>query len=331
MNGRSKRIRQWIITAIVALTIFGIGQLVEYIENRPEKQTITVYAPSDMEEAFENALKESLLKKTHKLVMSDDPNSSICVAYGKQGDTSYQKFAFSPFTVAYDSGSSYLKKLTKSGVCQPSAYNDDYYEIDFLKIINEAVGEGKWDNLGIEKQDKIKVFYPAQGSVYWNDFHDFLLVTLNDGRYPQDEAEMQKAEQTINRFVSSEYTYGVSDFQEQVKRTGGFPSTVIYILPEKEARDFCVSDYTARFLFPKNTVYFNYYVKGDEAGKQIIEAFDNSSIWRLEFYDMLSRKYYRTSKFSELKEIGNAYGEGNIYNVVQIPESIDFSTTTASE
>lgn len=330
MNARKKRIKQWIVTAIVALAIFGIGQLIEYVESLPEKQPITVYAPADMQTAFEHALKMSSLKGTHYIVMTNDPNSNICVSYGKQEDVNYQKFAFSPFIVAYSHDESCFKALKKSEVCVPSVYKDDYYEIDFLKVINEVIEEGKWANLGIEKQDKIKVFYPSEESIYWDDFYNFLLVTVNNGIYPEDVSELQNAEQVIDKFLNSQYTEGISDFGEQAKRIGGFPTTAFYVLPEKEAYRIQSNESVyVRFLYPTQTVYFNYYIKGDELGQQIIEAFDETSL-SYDFYGELVKQCYRSSQVSTLTGNSYVYDDRNVYNVVQIPEVKKSSTPPTS-
>ena len=122
MNGRSKRIGQWMWTLIVAIAIFYGGQFIEDMANQPEKQALTVYAPADMEDAFVSALGQSSLSQTHKIVMTNDPNANICVEYAKQDDSSYQKLAYSPFVVAYSNNNDAFKKLKKAEVCIPSEY-----------------------------------------------------------------------------------------------------------------------------------------------------------------------------------------------------------------
>lgn len=330
---RKDRIKQWICVALVGILLVSIGQ---WIKNRPkdtEKQTLTVCAPSNMKEAFEDALYFTNLKDSYKIVMTDDSNSNICVDYAKQDDESYQKFAFSPFVVAYNEKDKYLDKLKSTKVCVKSNYDEDYYEIDFFRIIEEAIGEGKWENLGIKDQGNIKVFYPEEESAYWNDFHDFLLVNANDGQYPKNTLELENSEKVIQQFLDSKYTEGITDFNEQVQRTGGFPSSVIYVFPENVGKEICSNENVyARFLYPTTTVYLNYYVKGDELGKQVIDQFENSSFFH-DFYNDLKGKCYRTVKYSKLGENTNnyIYGERDVYNVVKIPEKVKSSTDIVAE
>ena len=331
MTTRKQRIIQWVWALCIASLLWNEGAVVKNLLNKPEKQSLTVYAPLDMEDAFVEALNLSSLKESHKIVMTDNPNANICVEYAKQDDSTYQKFAYSPFVVAYNEEDDYLEELEKSEVCVECKYDDDYHEIDFLKIIEEAIGEGKWSNLGIEKQGELKVFYPDEESIYWNDFYDFMLVTVNDGKYPKNEAEFLAAEKTINKFIDSEYTKGVTDFYEQVSRTGGFPPNAIYTLPEKDVKYICSNQYEyARLLFPLNTVYFNYYVKGDELGNQIIDSFDETSFWN-DFYKALKRNYYRVSKYDGVFETEYLYDERDIYDVVKIPKNKEFKTSQQTE
>lgn len=332
---RKSRIFQWIGAVIAAIILFYGEQYVENLPEKPvesEKQVITVNAPQDMEEAFNVVLEAAGLAETHRIVMTNDDNSNICVGYEKQNDESYQKIAFTPFVVAYSNSSNYEKELKNAEVFVESSHVSGLYEIDFLKIINEAIGDGKWTNFGVKDDKKLEVFYPSETSIYWHDFHDFLLLTVNNGRYPKTEAEMQNAEEIIEAFVNSEYTEGITDFYEKVERTGGFPDSAIYILTEKDALDISEnkSKY-AELYYPINTVYFNYYIKGDETGKKIIDALDKRVEGILsyrDFYGTLADKRYRSSKNSKLTATSsNVNNEGDVYNVVQIPKIVEFTAT----
>lgn len=321
----------WILAVIIAGGLWKAGEYADYLDTLPEeseKQAITVYAPEDMEDAFKSALVLANLSETHRIVMTDEENANICVGYAKQGDKNYQKLAFTPFVVAYKSlSNTEQNRLKESAVLVECVYNDDYLEIDFLKIINEAIGEGKWANLNVKDEDKLKVFYPSEESIYWHDFYDFLLVTVNNGTYPKTEAELEKAEKLIKQFVESENTEGLTDFNEQVQRTGGFPSSVIYILPEKQALEITVAQSKyADLYYPINTVYFNYYIKGDEIGNQVINALEyyKKSGWVT--YDPshnLAKKRYRNAKYSDLKVLSEyASYERDIFNVAKIPDVV---------
>ena len=328
---RKERIFQWVAAVIVAIIFWRLGIYKDYLDTKPpepEKQKITVNAPEDMQTAFGEALVVAGLNETHEIVMTDEVNANICVDYAKQNDENYQKIAFSPFVVAYNTSSDCQKKLKKTGVFVESPYDEDYLEVNFMKIINEAIGEGKWANLGLKDENKLKVFYPSKDSKYWQDFYNFLVITVNDGKYPKTTTEMQNAEEVIEQFLDSEYTEGVNDFYEQVERTGGFPTTAFYVLPEKDALDVCdKQSKAADIYYPINTVYFNCYVKGDEVGKQIIDNLGKTTevfLTRNNFYEELSSKRYRSVQYSKVNNNGSYTNyERDIFNVVKIPEVVE--------
>lgn len=321
MSISKKRIIVWLFAILIGIVLVKYSN---YVENKPEpveKQNITVCAPADMEKAFEKALYFSNLKDTHQIVMTEDHNADLCVDYGKQNDDEYKRFAFSPFIVAYDDDSEYFDELIEANVCVKSIYDKNDYEIDFSKVINEVIGQGEWTNLGIKDQGKIIIFYPDETSEYWNDFHDFLLVNANNGEYPENEQDMENAEAIVKQFVESKYTQGINDFSEQAIRTGGFPSTVFYVLPEQKAAQIC-SDQSvdSRFLYPKNTVYMNYYVKGNDLGQQLISVFEKKNLWNSSFYYYLHCEYYRTINNSAIDSFsGYVYDGRDEFNVVKIP------------
>lgn len=323
MSIRKKRIVSWVVWFIVACILFVFDNYNIIDTLFKEKTTITVCAPEDMENALNAALKTSGLKSDYKIEITSNPNANICVSYGKENDSSYTKFAFSPFIIAYTSDDDYLNALKNSNILIPSEFQKDYYELDFLKVINEILKEGNWSNLGIEGLDKIKIFYPSKETIYWNDFYDFMLVTVNNGIYPETENELKNSISTINKFINSPYTEEVSDFYEKVSRVGGFPESAFFILPEKSVFDiyFSNTNYTfpVNILYPTVTVYFNYYIKGDDLGNNIISAFESSK-----FYSKLKNESYRSTKDSNINLNSNRdfiYGRRNVYNVIKIPDN----------
>lgn len=324
MNIRKSRIICWALCLVLATALIVGEKVSKNIDTNTMfkgKAPITVCAPDDMKDAFKSALHNSGLNHDYKIVMTSDPNSNICVDYGKENDTNYTKFAFSPFVIAYSDNKNNFKKLKKSEVLILSEFNDDYYDIDFLQVVNEVIEDGSWVNLGIEDLKRIKVFYPSKETPYWNDFYDFMLVTVNKGAYPKSEEEFEKADETIQKFMESSNTEEVSNFDEKIERVGGFPENAFFILPEKTVYDLAIDhSKCTRIFYPTQTVYFNYYVKGDELGNKVISAFEASTTF-YNFYSDLKKKYYRSHSHSELTEMSRLYDERNVYNVIKIPKN----------
>ena len=312
---RKSRILFWFICLIIAVLLI-IGN--EFVSGNiiKEKKAITVYAPKDMDSAFKVALRKTELSKNYKIVMVEDENADICVGYAKENDKQYSKFAFSPFIVAYNHEDKYYKEMKKAEVLKLSQYNDRLYEIDLQRIINEVISEGEWQNLGIKDLQKIKIFYPSEDTVYYNDFYDFMLVTVNNGIYPIEEECLKKATDMIKKFEESPYTEAVSDFSTKVKRVGGFPNNVLWIIPEKTAYELAYYNGKKRYvrvLYPINTVYFNYYIKGNELGEKLINEAEESN-----FYKLLNKSNYRNDYTSDVKLKDAVFGARDEYNVVDI-------------
>lgn len=324
---RGKRIAQWILTIIIAAgLIYGEGFIQQLFA---EKASLTVYAPEDMKDAFKSALSNSSLSSEYKLVMTDKENGAdIVVGYSKENDDSYTQFAFSPFVIAYNSSDSCFKALKKASIVVPSEYNNKFYEIDFLKVIDEVIDEGKWENLGLSEHDTIRVFYPAKTTIYWHDFYNFMLVTVNGGAYPKTEDEMTKAVEKIDLFEKSSCTEAVTNFDEKIERTSGFSENTLYVIPEKTVYDLANGhEEKTRLFFPLATVNFNYYVKGvSENGKIVTSSFPDK------FYSKLEYKDYRNKNAYELgDDYSLVYDERDVYQTIEVPKKNFFTGSYSVE
>lgn len=328
MTVRAKRIIQWIIAIIVSICLlFGEGFVQQTFLQ--EKTAINVYAPEDMSEAFKSALASSNLGSQYKINITNAlENADICVEYGKENDSEYTKFAFSPFVIAYNSDDDNFKALKKSEVLIPSEFADKFYEIDFLRVIDEVIEEASWQNLGINNNDsKIHVYYPAENTVYWHDFYNFMLLTINGGTYPVEEKDLTSAIQKMERFENSEYTEAVTNFDEKLERTNYFSEICFYILPEKLVYSLSTShSASVRMIFPLVTTPFNYYFTAKtEIGTTIISGITDK------FYNKLEVKEYRSDVAYKLgDEYRNVYDERDVFNQVEIP-NINFFTGLLKE
>lgn len=329
INMRKARISQWILAIIVACAlIFGEGFFTTIINDFfAEKTPIYVYGPDDMESAFKTALSNSNLENSsqYKIVMTSDTavNADITIAYGMENNDSYTLLAFSPFVVAYNTDDGCFKSLKKAETVVPNEYNNKLYEIDLLKVINEVNGSGQWANLGVSDQGTIKIFYPAQNTPFWHDFYNFMLLTINGGKYPETEYEMKRTVETMDKFLASGCTEAVTSFDEQIERTDGFAKNTLYIIPEKIVKDLS-NDHTkdTRLFFPLNTSNFNYYVIGNsDVGKTIVSNIPQSS------YEKLKSAHYRSTTVYELGDVyRSVYDERDVYRSVEIPKENFFTT-----
>lgn len=326
---RKSRIICWIICLAIALGLF-VGE--GWIRNHnAEKLPVKVYAPSDMKKAFGRALKSADMKGDYEIVMTDDiSTANIIVEMGKEYDSNYQELAYTPFIVMYSTEDDQIKNMKKAGVLQDAFFDDDYEEINFLKVIEEAIGDGKWENLGVKEMGNLQVFYPAPETGFYSYYYDFMLVTVNGGIYPKTEDEMKKAIEQIKLFEESKYTEAISDFEEKLMRTGGFQENAFWLLPEKVAGELCNGNSKyGRAFYPTTTTYVYWYIKADNLGERLIKVFDDPNTFNGNFYDYIEDKEYRNVWDNMLNGISDyMYDERDVYNLLRLekdrirPESV---------
>ena len=316
---RKRRIISWIGAIITSIVLFVGDGIFENIT--AEKNPLYVYAPSDMEAAFKRALKCADLNVEYAIVMTDDESkANIVVQKGKEFDSEYTKIAYTPFVVAYNNSDSNIKKFIKSGLLEEALFNNSYHEINFDKVVEEVIEEGKWENFGVKDMGTMRVFYPAPETELYCDYYDFMLVTVNGGFYPKNESEMEKAVERIQLFEQSNYTEAVTDFVEKFDRVGGFMENCLYLIPEELAGELAGrnSKY-GRLFYPTTTVYVNYYVKADELGNKLVDVFDMSNFWGENFYASLNFEHYRNSWNDTLGDMDEyLYYERDVYNVLHL-------------
>lgn len=317
-DNRIKRILCWGLFSIMAcfIALFYHGCI-------KEKQPIKVYAPKDMSVAFDCAMYNSELGWEYKIEMVEDEGlADICVKCSHEDNNDDIKIAYSPIVVGYSQNKYNFDKLKEKNILIPSEYNSDNFEIVFLKIVNEVINEGKWLNLGIEELNQVKVFYPSEDTPYWDYFYDFMLVTVNNGNYPNTDAELKSSKEIVKRFIESKYTEQFDNIEEQLNRTGGFTDNALWILPEK---DLINLNLECRVLYPTNTVYVNFYAEADEIGSKLVGDFDKQSILVGNFYYGLNRNGYRTEKDSKFNfnngNYNKIYDLRNEYSIAKIPEN----------
>lgn len=316
---RKSRIKFWILTLIIAFVMYIAEGFVAKFN--AEKTPLYVYAPKDMEEAFESALKLSELKGAYEIILTDDATkANIAVEMGKEFEPGYTKLAYSPFVVAYSYEGKNIKTMIKNGLLQEAFHNNSYYEIYFNKIVEEIIEEGNWETFGVKDLGKIKVIYPAPGTMYYPDYYDFMLVTVNGGAYPKTEVDLKLAMEQIDRFENSDYTEAVTDFSEKYNRTGGFAENTLYLIPEREADNLIrTQSKYGRLFYPTVTVNANYYIKADELGQKLVAAFGVETFFEYDFYCHIANIRYRNNEDNTINTFSSGLaGVRDEYNVLHL-------------
>lgn len=331
-----ERITVWLLILLVSLTCWGLAKIDWASIKKEERTEICVNAPQDMEKAFNSALKSANLQNDYKIVITDSSSASITVVEGGANEEEYQKIAFSPFVCAMSRSIS-SRKMQKAGILEKSQFDSNEQVMDLYDIIIKVISGISWDYINVKDQNghslgDIIVYYPDESTTYWNDFYNFMLVTLNDGEYPKDETQLQHAEDIMQKFFDNKNTIAVTDFAERVARNGGFTANSVYLIPEKLVTDLSNElSKQVEILYPKYTTYYSYYIccaVDDEVASSIVENLSNGG-----FYKCLSRKIYRSNYVQNVNEFYiplQVWGMSDIYNIVnnlELKDELNYDET----
>jgi hypothetical protein len=317
-KNESYRRKYWLVLIWLSIVLFEVhlysGKIITALTK--EQTVISVYAPEHMKKAFKAALTDANLNYDYTIkIVKDKELADVVVDYNKEDDSSYRKFAFSPYMASMAiSDKNKTKAMLKAGTLIQNKYDSDIYDIDLMKVIDEALGDGAWENLGLSDNGELLVMYPATESIYWDSFEEFMLANINNGKYPANVSELEKAKKILNQFMNSNYTDSYTNLNEKYERMGGFNDKVLWLLPESSIYELYgeYSDFTCIYG-PAATMYFNYYMKGQtEIGIQLVNEVSDS------FYAKLKTAGYRNSEYLSLNaSYTSIYYERDIYTLIE--------------
>ena len=310
MNLTKNRLYRLLLWTLAIFIAFLSTQIYKYFF--VAKTAIVVDGPSDMLSAFKSALKQTDLKN-YKIVL-DNSEPDLIVSYAKESDQAYKQIAFSPFVIGYTNSGKLEKKLKKSNTLTESKFSTENYDLDFSKVFCAIINNDDLDELGFNND--LVIICPSDSSIYWHDFYNFMLITGNNGVYPNSQEE-ETVKERISKFFSSSHVRMTNNFEIQLVNTGGFSDKVLYIIPEKTLIEVSHDkDYYCKILYPLNTVNFYYYIKSFSSnGEQLLSKITDKS-----FIKKMHSNSYRTNEDPSLYYGGCEHysGERDLYNAVPI-------------
>jgi hypothetical protein len=294
----------------------GVAAILLIISNatyeNPNKTTIFVKAPETMVGAFERAFDKLKLDKDYIIeAVTDEKMANFVVREGinKEGDL----IAYSPFVAVLNSLEEHYNELSEEEILVKSATDGDYNDLDFLKVINMAI-EGK--------DCRFKIYYPSKDSDSWEEFYNFMLLTVNDGYYPTEATELEESKSKVEKFLSTKYAEPFNN--NTLQRSNGIPKDSIYIMAYSDlVRVYKqTGGFNCRIIYPMTTVYHSYYATYDELGKIIydclgtpLETFSIST--KGIGYNYLREYGYNTRNSMYVYAVGT--GSRKFFNAVEIP------------
>ena len=321
------------VAFIICIIVTYIYSII-YRDNHIQKADFSICLNEDTENFFKDEFDEkSKLYKYYNYTISSNPEDSDLILTSDinaiNTKKNYSVKGYSPLIICLEDSkdlNNYLKSKSKKGflTCNSSSKikntSSDEIVCDFSIIIN-AVLEGKnWSDLG-GNNDKIKIYCPLENTVDGNLFYQFLLITINDGRYPKDN--LTEIEEKANTFLNSSNVIQ-TDVADKISKLGDSSiGNDIYCLFEEDFLSAANSEADISIAYPAVTVSKNIYLQfnNSKLKKGLTDAFKGNLFEDSVFSDLYYSEFYRSSdhQISSRQDINFNVKDG--FNNYKLPKS----------
>lgn len=308
-----------IVIAFICILIHNFFAPKEY----PNRQTITVNAPENMQEALKDTISSLKEDKNYLLEFTDSKSANFTVTEGADG--SGKLIAFSPFVAVFNSDEDLYSDCVNNQIFVESDLNSNYTDFDFKKIIDACLSKSGSD---------LKIYCPSKDSVYWEEFYNFLLFTVNDGYYPKKE-NMSECIKKVDSFLS---TKNIEFFDHNyLGKITAVSKKSIYFMTYVDFANIYNNGLSGnvRIMYPKVVVCHEYYAKFDETGEILFNFLDDTrSTWLTETtnigYTELYWSYFNTNYTNGNYTYNADLTVRTEYNIVDIPNGGNIETINNS-
>jgi len=315
---RNRRILFLVIAFVVGVIVTGIYSRVNYI-NSIEKTPLKVCLNSETKEIFETQFEDKKdFNRYYEYEISSTSKGADFVFTSNINDINteneYSVEAYSPLIICLKDekdAKNYLKTNTKNGflTCNDGAkkIKDSAYDkitCDFARVIDVILKNGDWSDLGGEDK-KITIYCPQPDTVEGELFYKFLLITLNNGKYPENNLEEIDAK--AKKFLDSPNIIQ-TDIASRIEKLGEeMPEGDIYILFEADFLNHAQEYAKILVTYPELTVIKQVYLQfnNKELKDKITDIF-NASSFSYTLNTEFSISMYRNTEFPDLRDSGGS-------------------------
>lgn len=315
-NFKTQRLRFLSIIFVVMMIVVGIYSGV-YRANHIKQTAISVCLNEDTRSIFEEQYEKKSFSKHYAYEEAAAYNadlvftSDIDLIDTKQN---YSVEAYSPLVICFkdtnDLNSS-LKSKTKQGflTCKDTKIRNttsDAVNCDFKRVINAVLNGQDWSDLGGTDQ-KITIYCPTSDTVEGKLFYAFLIITINDGKYPT--SNVGEIKEMADKFLASPNVIQ-TDVASKIDKLGSsLEYGDMYILFESsllasanQSADICVT-------YPEVTVVKQLYLqyRNSEIEEGVSKQFDKND---LTHYSLSAGLYYE--EFYRTKNNTSLYYPDNV-------------------
>ena len=298
-----------IIPLAIILFILNVVSVGISAKNRP-KEEISGYVDSAFEDVIDEQDNKSAFKKNFNLVIEDDIKKAdfILTSDSNAIDTTkeYETLGYTPLILLLNTKTA--KNLSQDFITLEDDESGSY-TCEFKMVIDAILNNKGWKSLGKKDDSKIIIYCPKKDTLEGKLFYDFLLITLNNGKYPEENLEEIK--KNADAFLSSKQVVQTDVVSKVLNLNGNLNENNIYIWFEADLLQARNND-DFKFAYPSLTVVKKAYIQyNGENGKKLKEIFDANSfaLYPIEYGIHFSGKY-RTFEDPNF----NGYNTANYYN-----------------
>jgi hypothetical protein len=292
-----------------------VPKTIKTITTIPVKSNMYVKCPECMRTAIEEIFSKSKLKKTYNLIFTENTEEANFVVSEGASSQSNELIAYSPIIAIFNSDEEYYNSLIdEEYFVQSQSSNEDVYDLNFKKIMDEIIDNGTSD---------FKIYCPNKSSGMWDEFYYFLIITENDGIYPNNQTLLRSIKARVNTFLESN-NVGDVNFNNQAI-TNGFAKNSITFTTITEFyyayKSGNSSDYSCRIMYPEYVIYHDYYMTYDDVGAVLKAKLTKGNFLYTNLgYEILSRYYFNNTASSEYGISSDVEGTRGVFNNMQIAE-----------
>lgn len=305
MNDIAKKFFNYRIILLVVLLIISIITSIVVSNSNIVKTDFTIYLNDDSQGVFGYYFEESSnLNKHYNYTTDSNPKNADFIFTTNINDINtnaeYSTQGYTPLVVCFRNNenlNNYLKTKTEKGflTCSSSSKIKNSYSdaitCDFSRIIEAILNNQDWSYLGGE-DNKITIYCPESGTVSGDLFYDFLLITINNGKYPTNNLEQVK--EKANAFLNSENVIQTNVASKISMLNGLLQPSDIYVLFESDLIFAGNGNGEISITYPKITVIRQFYLQYNNfvLKESLSEDIANPGAFSLSLNHILHNTYY---------------------------------------
>lgn len=271
---RKGRLIYWGIYILV-LTVFSfLVYNKDSIFTKKEEENLSVYCIQELQESFRSRIEKVFSVQVQFVESEEEAQVILKDKITQEESKQYTSIAATPLVIGVSRESKIREEYQKLGYLSE---DDNSFAVD--NLIEDAIA-GNFTN---------KIYCPQSNTVQGELFYDFLLMTVNHGKYPKNE-ELKEAKEKVDTFLSLPFVYRVN-IEQWLQAKQELKEEICFAY-ETDIFPYACKEY-CRMYYPQITVVYQlYYVDKENRNTSLI---DQDTWWSVYSYrrDLRESERYR--------------------------------------